>query len=398
MSRGENPVEPGGVATTRWDQRRQATAPRRAVGDPRGATGWIGFAEPVLDATIGTNRDAVGRDDRPQDVAREAFESGPVGGVEVAMDVRELGSDDRGCAASARAIAAHAVATEQFPVMVRPSYVLGGRAMRRERAALVWLDDGRRAALAAAARAASRRSESRRGERLPPSGGSPRTRAFTFIHPNPRFLAEPRRALLRPADRARPSPRLSALVARRADLELTGWADEVKWKRAIDLVRRRNPGLRALLKRRAPAPVAKETVARGGISRAELERRLRPHVDAPFTLSRQATAMHGWEQPPKALLFIWSEASDDVRNRVAKSLRKLLGPKDTNLVIIGFTGDDKLGAKTSLAEVNVRLPHVVLYCDLDYCTASATPVEHIVLPLSSNWCGRLASSIEALIG
>jgi len=82
------------VATTRWDQRRQATAPRRAVGDPRGAPGWIGFAEPILDATIGANGDAVGGDDRPQDVAREAFEPGAVGGVDRGIGVERKSIDD----------------------------------------------------------------------------------------------------------------------------------------------------------------------------------------------------------------------------------------------------------------------------------------------------------------
>lgn len=204
---------------------------------------------------------------------------------------------------------------------------------------------------------------------------------------------------------------VEALIARGADLELTGWADEVKGKRAIDLVKKRSPKLRALLEHPAGAAQvvntskaakvvnnAKPAVERGGIPRAELERRLRPYVDAPFTLSSKATAMQVWKSPPRALLFIWSEASEEVKTRFAKSLRGLLGPQNTNLVIIGFTGDEKLGAKKNLAEVNLRLPHGVLYCDLDHCTHSVTPVEHFVLPLSSNWCGRLTSSIEELIG
>lgn len=96
MCGSEDAVESGGVSAPRRQEGCEAPAPGRAVGDPRGATGRIGLAELVLDAPAGSNRHAVGGDDGPQDIAREALEPAAVGGVDRGVGVERESIDDGG--------------------------------------------------------------------------------------------------------------------------------------------------------------------------------------------------------------------------------------------------------------------------------------------------------------
>lgn len=203
---------------------------------------------------------------------------------------------------------------------------------------------------------------------------------------------------------------IEALIARGCDVSLAGWGGAVKGKRAIDLLRKgKNPKLRALLEQAASTPSSarsgapkrpQATKKAGGITGAELERRLQPHIGKAFLLSELAASRH-WNlsKRPRVLLFSWPAAADELKQRFAKSMRKILGKTNSNLVPIGFTGDEKLSPKSSLEEVNVRLPHGLLYCDLEVSSDEVTAIEYWPFPMRS-WgdIGRIASSFEELFG
>lgn len=61
-------------------------------------------------------------------------------------------------------------------------------------------------------------------------------------------------------------------------------------------------------------------------------------------------------------------------------------------------GSRSVFSLAAFLEATIRLPHAVLYCDLDLCTRTATMVEHWPLPMRA-WTdvGRLAYSIDELM-
>ena len=101
MSRGQDAVEPRRVTSAWRDQGREPTAPGRTVGDPRGAAGGLGSSEVVLDAAIGTQGQAVGRDQRPEHVADESLERGAITRVDDGVGMEGEAIDER-CAAARR--------------------------------------------------------------------------------------------------------------------------------------------------------------------------------------------------------------------------------------------------------------------------------------------------------